>query len=231
MNHVIIVAGGIGSRMNLDIPKQFVLVNDIPVFLYSFRKFAKRNDISKIVLVISDEWKEFVEQFLNKETIKKQVLFASAGQSRQHSVWNGLRKLSDYVQDDDFVFIHDAVRPLFPESIIDDGINGCCCFDATLPVIKVKDATYQSADGETLSAILPRNELFSGQSPECFRFRKILDAHDLFTDDEIGQIRGTSELGYKAKLSVKLIKGSERNFKLTTIEDLQSFIQIINKEK
>lgn len=228
MNHAIIVAGGVGSRMKSDIPKQYLPVGRVPVFMYSFRKFASRKDISTIVLVISDEWKEFVAEHIAGEACCQRVLYASAGTSRQHSVLNGLKALESVANDDDLVFVHDAVRPLFPLSNIDDGIEGCRDYDATLPVITVKDATYQSHDGVTLSTILPRTELFSGQSPECFRFRPFVEAHKQFSEVQIAQIRGCAELAYKAGLSVKLIPGTEQNFKLTTIEDLKAFEMIIS---
>lgn len=213
--------------MKADIPKQYLTVGGVPVFMYSFRKFASHPAIGTIVLVVSDEWREFVARCVADEPCSQQVLYASAGISRQHSVLNGLRVLETVADDADLVFVHDAVRPLFPLSNIDDGIEGCRDYDATLPVITVKDATYQSHDGVTLSTILPRTELFSGQSPECFRYRPFIEAHRLFSDEQIAQIRGCSELVYKAGLTVKLIPGTEQNFKLTTIEDLKAFEMII----
>lgn len=214
--------------MRSNIPKQYLTVKGVPVFMYSFRKFSTRTDIATIVMVISDEWKEFVEEWATCKTGGPTVLYAPAGRSRQHSVFNGLKALKDVAAADDLVFVHDAVRPLFPLTNITDGIAGCADYDATLPAITVKDATYQSRDGESLSVILPRQELFSGQSPECFRYGKFLKAHESFSDEEIALIRGSSELAFRAGLRVKLIPGTEQNFKITTIEDLRAFELIVN---
>lgn len=227
MNHVIILAGGVGSRMKMNIPKQYYEVKGIPIILYSFRKFAANPLIDSIVFVIADEWKSYVEERLIQEEFDLKIVFAKAGKSRQHSVINGLMALKSYAEDGDIVFVHDSVRPLFPQQIVIDGINACKDYDGAIPVISVKDATYQSHDGVSLSTVLPRHELFSGQSPECFVFGKFLMAHSLFTDDQISTIRGCSELAHRAGLSVKLIEGTERNFKITTIEDLQAFSLII----
>lgn len=128
------------------------------------------------------------------------------------------------------VLIHDSVRPLFPLSCISDGISACAEYDGCILVIPVKDATYLSQDGIQVSDVLPRQELFSGQSPECFLFGKIFDTHSNFKDSEISSIRGCSELALKAGLTIKLINGSEGNFKITTIEDLSSF-QIIIRDR
>lgn len=228
MNHVIIVAGGVGSRMKLDIPKQYYEVRETPIIMYSFRKFASSPLVDSVVFVVADEWRDFLKEKLSQESYNVRVFFAQAGKSRQHSVYSGLLALKGYASDDDVVLIHDSVRPLFPESNISDAINACCEFDGALPVISVKDATYQSNDGVSLSTILPRHELFSGQSPEGFVFGRFFNAHSRFSDEEISNIRGCSELAYKAGLSVKLIPGTERNFKITTIEDLRSFELILN---
>lgn len=223
MNHAIIVAGGIGTRMHLDMPKQYYQVKGIPIIMYSFRKFASHPQIDTIVIVLADEWRDFVDGFVQKESFHGKVLYAKAGISRQHSVLSGLKALEGIAGEQDVVLVHDSVRPLFQVSSIDDGIQACSEFKAAIPVITVKDATYQSIDGVMLSAILPRDQLFSGQSPEAFVYGPYLRAHNLFSEDEISQIRGSSELAFRAGLSVRLIPGTEQNYKLTTIEDLRAF--------
>lgn len=227
MYHAVILAGGIGRRMGTDIPKQYLPVKGVPIFVYSARKFAGDSRISTLVIVVSEEWKGFVADALAAEGIRQEVLFAPAGRSRQHSVWNGLTALQGRAGEDDLVFVHDAVRPLFPLSNIADGIEACKVADMALPVIAVKDATYQSADGENLTAILPRSELFSGQSPECLRYGPFVRAHAQFADEEIARIRGCSELAFRAGLKVRMIPGTEQNFKITTIEDLQALTLIL----
>ncbi len=227
MNHAIVLAGGIGSRMNMNIPKQYYKVGGQPIIMYSIKRFALNPLISSIVVVIADEWRSYLTDIIDKESFSSKVIMAEAGKSRQHSVYNGLRALKEYAAEDDKVLVHDAVRPLFPDSNIEDGITACDTFDAALPVISVKDATYQSHDGIVLSNILPRDELYSGQSPECFVFGKYWEAHSRFSDEEIASIRGGSELALRAGLSVKLIKGTERNFKITTVDDLRAFELIV----
>lgn len=215
----------------MDIPKQYILVHGEPIIIYSFRKFLAHPLIDSITFVIADQWKEFMRERIDQiDCMGKRILFASAGESRQHSVFSGLSALKSFAHETDKVLVHDAVRPLFPVSNIDDGIEACNQCDAALPVISVKDATYQSFDGISLSRILPRQELYSGQSPECFVYGKFLDAHAHFSGEEIARIRGCSELAFRSGLSVKLIKGLEQNFKITTIEDLKAFELTVSEE-
>lgn len=216
--------------MGLEVPKQYIRVNGKPIILYSYLKFSECTRINSITFVVSPKWEGFVKEAIGDYPFKGPVFFANAGVSRQHSVLNGLRAIRDFANDQDVVFIHDAVRPLFPISIVEDAIRACKDYDGALPVISVKDATYHSSDGEKLSSILPRDELFSGQSPECFNYGRILNAHALFSNDEISAIRGSTELAYKAGLSIRFIPGSEQNFKITTIEDLYLYKQLVHDE-
>ena len=225
--HAIIVAGGQGQRVGGDTPKQYLKVKGVPLFVYSLRKFASFAPVRTIVLVIAPEWKDFVQKSVAGEAPSKHIVYADAGRTRQLSVLSGLKALASVAAAGDAVFVHDAVRPLFPQSNLTDGIAALGNFDAALPVISVKDATYQSVDGEQLSAILPRPQLYSGQSPECLRYGPFVEAHSRFSEEEIAAVRGCSELAFAAGLRVKLIPGIEQNFKITTKEDLQAFTLMV----
>ena len=202
------------------VPKQFLTVNGKKVVEYSFEKFNNHPRIDTIVIVVPDNWRQYAEGLLGRQA-NKAVLFAPSGISRQHSVLNGLRVLSEVAHNDDVVLIHDSARPLFPERIIDEGIEACRTFDSALPVIPSSDTIYQSHNQEIVSAILPREQLFRGQSPEFFTFGKFFDLHKDLSDDRIASIKGSCELAYSAGLSVKLIEGDESNFKLTTENDMK----------
>lgn len=191
--------------------------------MYSVCKFASCPEIDSITIVLADQWRPFVDDYLTKVPFHGHFFYAEAGSSRQHSVLNGLNAIKSFAGDDDLVFVHDAVRPLFPLSNIYDGLEACRTYDAALPVISVKDATYQSSDSKMMSGVLPREELFSGQSPECFVYGQFMNAHSCFSSAELDAIRGCSELMFRAGMTVRLIPGTEQNYKITTIEDLKAF--------
>ena len=98
-----------------------------------------------------------------------------------------------------------------------------------MPVLSVKDTTYQSIDGTHITALLDRNTLFAGQAPESFRFRKYLDIHNPLSSEEIDQIKGSSEIAHKFGLNIKLVKGDPLNFKITDTSDLNRFKTICNE--
>ena len=228
MNTAIILAGGVGSRMGVDKPKQYLIVNEKPIIVYCLEIFEKHAEIDNIVIVVSDEWKDYVEQNVEQYGISKVCGYAPAGKTRQHSIYNGLKSAQENAPDTKVCIIHDAARPLVSDKIISDCIVGAIEDDGAMPVITVKDTVYQSKDGKSIDNLLKRSELFAGQAPESFDFKKYLDIHNSVSDDEIASTAGSSEIAYRHGMKIRLDEGSERNFKITTVEDLETFETIIN---
>ncbi|MEE0856139.1 MAG: IspD/TarI family cytidylyltransferase [Ruminococcus sp.] len=227
MNTAIILAGGVGSRMGVDRPKQFLMVREKPIISYCFDIFQKHSEIDKIVVVVSEEWQGFVEEYAQKFGVTKLCGYAPAGKTRQHSIYNGLKCIEQNAPDTDIVIVHDAARPLVSDQIISDCIKGATEFDGAMPVISVKDTVYQSKDGKKIGQLLKRSELFAGQAPESFKFRKYLDIHNEVSNEEIASTAGSSEIAYRHGMEISMVKGSERNLKITTIEDLETFESIL----
>lgn len=228
MNTAIILAGGVGSRMGVNKPKQYLIVKEKPIIVYCLEIFEKHSEIDKIVIVVSDEWKDYVEENVKKYGISKVCGYAPAGETRQHSIYNGLKSTEENAPDTKVCIIHDAARPLVSDKIISDCIVGATEDDGAMPVITVKDTVYQSKDGKSIDHLLKRSELFAGQAPESFDFKKYLDIHNSVSDDEIASTAGSSEIAYRHGMKIRLVEGSERNFKITTVEDLETFESIIN---
>lgn len=228
MNTAIILAGGVGSRMGVDRPKQYLLVNNKPIIAYCLEVFQNHKEIDKIVIVVSDEWKNYVQECVSAYNVTKVCSYASAGETRQHSIYNGLKAIDTNANDTNICIIHDAARPLVSDEIISDCILGATEEDGAMPVISVKDTVYLSKDGNSIDSLLNRSQLFAGQAPESFKFRKYFEIHNSVTDEEIANTAGSSEIAYRHGMKIRLTKGSERNFKITTIEDLETFETIIN---
>ena len=227
MNTAIILAGGVGSRMGVDRPKQYLMVQNKPIISYCFEIFQKHPQIDAMVVVVSDEWLEFVKEYAEKYNISKIQGYAPAGQSRQHSIYNGLKCIAECVPDTDIVIVHDAARPLVSDEIISECVRGATEFDGAMPVISVKDTVYQSSDGIKIGQLLKRSELFAGQAPESFKFKEYYRIHNEVSDKEIGSTAGSSEIAYRHGMEIIMVKGSERNLKITTVEDLETFESIL----
>lgn len=224
MNIAIILAGGTGTRLGTDIPKQYIIVKDEPVFMYCLRTFQVHRQIDKIVIVAAHEWQNFILEWIQKKQIDKFASFAIPGESRQHSILSGLkeaRRIGNETTDN--VIIHDAARPFLSEKIVTGCINGLEKYDGILPVLPVKDTMYLSEDGISITSLLNRDHIYIGQSPESFRLNAYYKANVSTSDDHLNEIRGSSEIAYKAGMRVGLISGDERNYKITTRTDLDKF--------
>lgn len=231
MNTAIILSGGVGTRMGATCPKQYLMVNEQPIIAYCLDIFEQHPMIDHIVIVASDEWQSFIEEWVTKKNISKFRCFAPAGRTRQHSIYNGLLASEASTPADGVVIIHDAARPLTSHQIITDCLVGAKEDGGAMPVITVKDTTYFSRDGKQIDQLLDRSCLYAGQAPEAFRLGEYLAIHKAVSDDEIANTAGTSQIAHKHGMKVRLVKGSERNIKITTVEDLNTFEVILSEEK
>ncbi|WP_077154948.1 IspD/TarI family cytidylyltransferase [Bacteroides bouchesdurhonensis] len=230
MNIAIILSGGVGSRMGLNLPKQYVLVNDQPVINYCLKTFLDNEMTNAIVIGVADEWKDFVMEYVAKLNPLKPIYYAQPGETRQYSIYNALKVVrKSGFADEDIVLIHDAARPLVSNDLINRCYNGCKEADGIMPVNPVKDTTYLSEDGKHIQSLLNRSHLWGGQAPEAFRFGKYINVHDEMPREELLKINGSTEIAFKAGLDCKMVEGDPMNFKITTPEDLSSFEAIIKK--
>lgn len=232
MNIAIILSGGTGSRMGTSTPKQYIEINDKPIIAYSIETFARRDDIDKIIIAADNNWLPYIERTI--KAVTKPVLYCKPGNTRQLSIYNALKKAGETgVQDRDIVIIHDAARPLVSNVIIDQCIDGIINdgYDGVLPVIHMKDTIYLSENGRDIKMLLNRDQLYAGQAPESFLFGKYYEIHNSMSFSDIAAIKGSTEIAYKGGMRIKLAKGSEMNFKITTPEDLINFRNIIESNK
>ena len=130
MNTAIILAGGVGSRMGVDRPKQFLMVQDKPIISYCLDIFQKHDEIDSVVVVVSEQWQDFVEEYAAKYGVTKIKGYAPAGKSRQHSIYNGLKCIDENVPDTDIVIVHDAARPLVTSDMVTEVVKASKRFSA-----------------------------------------------------------------------------------------------------
>ncbi|MBP1756437.1 MAG: 4-diphosphocytidyl-2-C-methyl-D-erythritol synthase, partial [Firmicutes bacterium] len=119
MNTALILAGGLGSRINSDVPKQYCIVDNKPIISYCLKVFEENENISSILIVAEESWHCFLQDWIIKENITKFCAFAKPGTTRSLSILSGLNKISEISGDTDLVVVHDAARPLVSRELID----------------------------------------------------------------------------------------------------------------
>jgi len=214
---VVIAAAGRGTRMGMDINKQYIQVRGIPVLAMTLQKFDSCSLIDEIVVVTNKEEAEYCRMnVIEKFGFKKIRAVTSGGDSRQKSVYNGLRELS---ADCDVVLIHDGARPFIDNDSIIACIDAACEYGAACVAVPVKDTVKLSDDCGFVDRTVDRSRLWQIQTPQAFKYGLIMDAHVKAAADDF---EGTDDamLAERAGSRVKIVMGSYYNIKITTIEDL-----------
>ena len=227
MNYAVIIAGGTGNRMGQDIPKQFINVYDKPVLIYTLEGFQQHPLIDAIEVVCIKGWEKVVEAYANQFNITKLQLITSAGNSAQESIRNGIYNLEGNVSPDDNIIIHDGIRPLVDASVLSDVIEKCNEYGNGVTSMPYNEQIFiiNPENAETTKEYIPRETLRRVSTPQAYKFDKLLWAYRKAYEEEIG-IYGSS---YTNTMMVKLgetlhfAKGSDKNIKLTTKDDLELF--------
>lgn len=226
MNIAIILLGGSSKRLNLNTPKQFIKLNDKELFEYSLETFYNIEQIDGIILVTGENYYEHVYDIVNNKYKNKEINIVIGGETRQESVFNGLNFLKDKMSENDNVLIHDSSRPLVTTRIILDHLEALKTVRATSTYLEIFD-TVISKTGDYIDKNLNRDEIFTVQTPQCFRFFDIYNAHlkeqknkSIFSTDD-------ASLLVKENKKIKLIHGDRFNFKITTFDDLMMLRNIL----
>ena len=228
MNIAIILAGGTGTRLGADRPKQYIEIHDKPVIAYSTDALAQHELVDFIWIVADEMWREYICNHVNTEKVKG---FSLPGANRQLSIWNALCDIRDMVDLQTKVFIHDAARPVLTADMITQYLEAAENHDGVLPVLPMKDTVYLSEDGKTITSLLKRAHVVAGQAPEVFVYEKYYQANKALLPDKILQINGSTEPALLAGMEIATVPGDERNFKITTQADLERFRRLAEMDK
>jgi len=209
--YAIIVAGGTGTRMQTGLPKQFLLLRDKPVIVYSMEAFYNYDPAIGIILVIHPTYITYFEQLIKRIGLSVPFKVVPGGEMRFHSVKNGLQ----LIEEDGLVAIHDAARPLISIDFIARQFAEASTYDSAMPGIALKD-TIRLIESDT-SLQLDRTKLRAMQTPQVFRVSDLKKAYDqefqpLFTDD--------ASVMQAAGFPLHLTHGSPQNIKITNPEDI-----------
>lgn len=232
MNTALILAGGTGTRLGADIPKQYIEINGRPVISYCMRQFVKHEEIDLIQIVADRQWHGMILKCLEEYDCsqggykRKFCGFSEPGENRQLSIYHGLEDIIRYTSESDVVMIHDAARPLVSARIITDSLAAVKGHDGVLPVLSMKDTVYKSKDGKKISELLDRGGIYAGQAPETFRIGRYYEANKRLFPDRIYAVNGSTEPAVMAGMDIVMIPGDESNFKITTREDLERFCEM-----
>jgi 2-C-methyl-D-erythritol 4-phosphate cytidylyltransferase len=229
----LIPAAGMGKRMGATINKQYLQLKGLPIVARTIAVFETSPLIESIYLVIPEDEIPYCRKHVVEACgFKKISAIVPGGKERQNSVMNALKAMRERVSDDDVVLIHDGVRPMVTEKILRESIITARSHDGALVAVPVKDTIKSVHDGIVFDTP-PRESLWQAQTPQTFRFGKILAA---YLSAEADGFTGTDDASLIERTGgkVHIIQGDYRNIKITTPEDLilaEAFLTAMEKER
>lgn len=226
MNIALILAGGSGQRMgNLEMPKQFLLLDNKAVLLHTLEKFFLfKEEINKVIIATHPSWLAYTKDLIEKNFGMNSSFFEVivGGSTRHQTIKRGLHyiKKQYLTASTDIILTHDAVRPFISYRIIKENLEATANYGAVDTVIPAVDTIVWSVDGTTIKDIPDRNEYYQGQTPQSFFIQELSEAYQQMDDDDVERTTDIAKLYRLLNKPVHLVKGDQLNFKITTPFDL-----------
>lgn len=225
MNIAIILAGGVGSRVGADVPKQFIDILGRPVLAYTIERFEKHPQVDAIEIVCRKGYEDELRALIEREGFSKVRWIAQGGETFQDSVRSGIDFLQGKISDDDQVLIHYGASPFVGDDIIADAIRVCAEHGNASPAHSQVYLAASRNDGVGTSEFIDRDQVMCLNSPQAIRYGY---ARWIYEEGERRGLLGTVEphttsLMFALGETVYFSKGSTANIKITTADDLKLF--------
>ena len=218
MIYAVLAAGGIGSRMGADKPKQYIEIGGKAIIAHTAEKFLNCERISKVIVLCPADWVDYTREIFSGT----EVVVISGGDTRNET----LMKAIDYIEETDglskdtYLITHDAVRPFVTEEIINNNIDAMLKYEATGTVIPATDTVFRSVNGQIIDSIPDRCELYQAQTPQCFGALKLRELYQSLSDEEKDILTDGCKIYLLKGHDVHLVKGDVSNIKITYPHDL-----------
>lgn len=228
MVYVVILASGTGSRMgNTTLPKQFLKIGSKPIVIHTIEQFNLVSKINKIIVVVSPDWKNHLEDILKKYNLEN-VDITIGGKDRNESIVNGCAYIKEKygVNDNDIVLTHDAVRPFVTTRIIEENIEKINDYDAIDTIIPATDTIVETSS-DLIENIPLRSKMFQGQTPQTFKLVELINALTTLSIDEKSMLTDACKIYIFKNKKIGYVIGENYNFKITTQFDLNVANKIV----
>lgn len=220
MISVVILAGGVGSRVKSAVPKQFIEINNCPIIVHTIQNFERNENIDNIVIVSLEEWIEHTRDIVKKYQFSKVSEVVAGGVSGHLSTKNGIFSLKDKMSENDYVIIHDAARPIVSQEVINELIdtahkkgNACSAVSCYETVLFTNNRTSGKKQ-------IDRNSIMRVQTPQCYEYGLIKSLYERAEADQKEDFVYANTMALHYGIEIFFSKGTNNNIKITTKEDI-----------
>ena len=227
----LLTAAGSGTRMGQDIPKQFIHIENKPLIIHTMEAFQDHPSIDAIMVVTLPAWSEVLKAYAKQFNIDKLKWVVPGGATGQESIYNGLKVLEKETSQDDIIMVHDGNRCSVSSEIISNSLAVQAKYGSAVAAIPCVEAVFRSADGESSDISIPREELYRTQTPHTYLLRDLLWAHSEAQKRGIRNTAASCTLMQMLGKTVYFSKGSEKNLKITTVDDMQIYEALSHVKK
>ena len=227
----ILTAGGIGSRTHQDIPKQFLNVDNKPIIIYTLEAFQQHPNIDEICVAILEGWDQILWAYAKQFNITKLKYVVLGGATGQDSIFNGLKAIRKAHEDDDIVIVHDGNRPMVSQDVITDNLVKQKKFGSAVAAIPCTEVVFVSENKLDSDKSIPRENLQRTQTPHSYTLGDLWEAHMKAKELGITNTAASCSLMEALGMRTYFSKGSEKNLKITTVEDIEIFKAYLKTDK
>ena len=213
----VVPAGGTGKRMGAGTPKQFLMLDGVPMMLHALRVLERAPGVTEVILVVPKEERDrALAEVVERHGLKKVLKVVPGGATRQESVQHGLNEVD---KDVEIVVVHDAVRPFVTEDRIERSIEAARQHGGAIVAVPMKDTPKQAGPDRLIQRTLDRTELWLAQTPQTFRRALVVEA---YRTAAMAHVHATDDAALVERLGhkVAIVEGSWENIKITTPEDM-----------
>lgn len=218
--NVVILAGGVGNRMGAPMPKQFLSINDKPVIVHTIMNFQKNNRINDIVVVCVKDWIPQMQQIVEEYNLTKVRWVIEGGNTSHDSTRNGIFFFKDKLNNDDFIVIHDAARPILPQIAINEMLDTAIENGNASLAIPCYETILFTKDKKSGEKELDRNEVMRIQTPQAYQFGQIVELYEKAEKDNKHDFVYADIVAVYYGQKVFFSKGFMNNIKITRKEDI-----------
>lgn len=224
-NYVLLMMGGVGSRFGAEMPKQFTMIDDRPLFSYILKRLLELDFVAGVIVVTNASYMAFTFEWIRRLRLSVLAVVEGGG-TRSESVFNGLKALRGIADSDDVVLMHDATHPYVDVEGTRRVADMVSLFgSATLASLNY-DTTYRIDADNNVVSVIPRKEVVAGASPEGFRFGQIYDIYATTPKDEMEKMTSVGAIALAHGIPLKVVPSSVLNLKITYPGDMELFQEL-----